>query len=73
MHDFAKSGPFTEADLHKVRERLAKMSPNELRKFYISAWHVSRLDDQGRPPQAAFIQQLVQAWKEMRRRRSKAV
>ena len=68
MHNFAKSGPLTEDDLNKVRERLARMSPDELRKFYISAWHVSRLDDQGRPPQAAFIQQLVQAWKEMRRR-----
>ena len=43
------------------------MTQPELVKFYEAALEMCRLD-QGAPPRAAFIQQLVAAWKAMQRR-----
>ena len=60
--------PLTADELKDLKARLAKMPQRELVKFYDAGLFVCRLD-RGEPPRAAFIQQLVAAWKEMQRRR----
>jgi hypothetical protein len=61
----------TAVELQSLRERLSKMSQAELVKFYDAGLQTCRLAH-GIPPRAAFIQQLVQAWRELvRRQRAK--
>jgi hypothetical protein len=67
MHEFTKTGPLDEPKLQKIRERLAKMSDAELVKFYEASIHMCQLD-RGKAPRAPFIQQLVQAWRELTKR-----
>jgi hypothetical protein len=67
MHRFTRDGPLSKEDLIQIRQRLARMAMGELRQWYQSAYDLCRLEE-GRTPKAAFIQQLVQAWKELRRR-----
>jgi len=62
--------PLAAEALRALRDSLAKMTEPELVKFYNAALEVCRLD-RGEPPPAAFIQQLVAAWKELQRRRNK--
>lgn len=52
------------------KERLATMSDADIRNIYNVARNASRLDKWDRPPKPAVLRRLVQAWKEMRRRRS---
>jgi hypothetical protein len=59
--------PLTAEDLRALRVRLSKMTDAELAKAYNAALHMCQLD-RGVPPRAAFVQQLVAAWKEMQRR-----
>jgi len=54
--------------LAEVRERLRKMHYNELVKHYNACLQMCPLN-RGQPPRAAYPQQLVQAWKELDRRR----
>jgi len=54
--------------LAEVRERLRKMHYNELVKHYNACLQICQLN-RGQPPGAAYPQQLVQAWKELDRRR----
>jgi hypothetical protein len=44
------------------------MNKPELLRFYESCLGMCRIDQVGRPPAASFVQQLVQAWKELVRR-----
>ena len=44
------------------------MTQADLVKFYDAGLQMCQLD-RGVPPRAAFIQQLVQAWRELNRRR----
>jgi len=60
--------PLTADQLNQLKARLAKMPQAELVKFYDAGLFVCRLNN-GAPPPAEFIQQLVAAWKEMQRRR----
>jgi len=60
--------PLTAEELKALRVRLANMSEREVAMYYEDALYMCRLD-QGVPPRAAFIQQLVAAWKELQRRR----
>lgn len=60
--------PLTAEELKALRVRLAKMRHEELMKFYAAALEMCQFS-RGKPPRAPFIQQLVQAWKEMQRRR----
>ena len=68
--------PLNAAELKALRARLAKMTHEDLMKFYDSALETCqfRLEmcklRQSAPPRVAFLQQLVQAWKEMLRRRN---
>ena len=54
--------------IEQLRARLQRMGDHELQRFYESAHFMSRID-RGETPRAAFVQQLVQAWREMDRRR----
>ncbi len=56
--------PLTTEELKDLRIRLSKMTQYELMKFYDDALSLCRLEN-GAPPRAAFIQQLVAAWKVM--------
>jgi hypothetical protein len=60
--------PLTAEEVRELRDRLSKMTQPELVKFYNAALEMCRID-RGEPPRAAFVQQLVAAWKEMQRRR----
>ena len=68
MYRFTQDGPFTRQGLEEVRQRLARMNKSELLRFYQSCLSMCRVDQVGRPPAASFVQQLVQAWKELVRR-----
>jgi hypothetical protein len=57
----------TALELQSLRERLAKMTQTELVKFYDAGLRMCRLTG-GVRPRAPFIQQLVQAWRELGRR-----
>jgi hypothetical protein len=53
-------------DLAELQRKLSTMSVTGLRDFYHAAHYRCRLQD-GSTPLARDIQELVQAWKEMRR------
>jgi hypothetical protein len=56
--------PLSTEDLEALRVRLSKMTHADLVKFYDAGLHMCRMNH-GVPPSAGFIQQLVQAWKEL--------
>ena len=62
-----KDRPLTTEELADLKVRLSKMTQAELVKFYDAGLSVCRLAH-GEPPRAAFIQQLVAAWKELQKR-----
>jgi hypothetical protein len=65
-YDFAKS---TQIDREKLRERLRKMSNEELRKFgKASASMCSPKANLGKPPNGDFVVQLEEARQEWKRR-----
>jgi len=64
-----KDGPLTQEELEAVRERLRKMSDAQLVRHYEAGLQMCQLDPGKRPPSASFVQQLVQAWRELVRRR----
>jgi hypothetical protein len=59
-----KAALLTKGELHAVRERLRKMSDAQLIRHYEAGLQMCQLD-QGRAPSASFVQQLVQAWREL--------
>jgi hypothetical protein len=67
MYDCTKTNAYTEEQLEKCRERLAKMSTAELQMFYNSCLHMCQLN-YAHPPSATYVQQLVQAWRELVKR-----
>ena len=64
-----KDGPLTQEELQAVRERLRKMSDAQLVRHYEAGLQMCQLDPGKRPSSASFVQQLVQAWRELVRRR----
>jgi len=58
--------PLTAEELQNLRRQLSKMKEHELKAFYASAHHRCELHE-CRFPSARSIQELVQAWKELRR------
>jgi hypothetical protein len=59
-------------DVNQLRERLQKMTDQELRKFGRAAEHmVSPEGNRGRPPRETFVIQLAEARAEWARRHSK--
>ena len=59
----------TAFDVNQLRERLQKMTDNELREFGRAAAHiVSPKANMGQPPREAFVVQLAEARAEWARR-----
>ena len=59
--------PLSTADLEALCVRLSKMTQADLVKLYDAGLHMCQLNH-GVPPNAGFIQQLVQVWKELQQR-----
>ena len=62
-------GPLSQEELKAVRVRLRKMSAAHLIRHYEASLQMCQLDPGKGPPSAAFVQQLVQTWRELVRRR----
>jgi hypothetical protein len=67
MANALKDHPLGPQDLAALPQRFARMSITGLSDAYHAAWLRCKLEPVGTPPQAAFIQELVQAWKELRK------
>jgi len=67
--DIAPDRPLSYQQLAELRGRLSQMSVTAVRDFYHAAWVRSGLERNASWPRAETIQELVQAWKEMRRAR----
>ena len=59
--------PLTPEQLASLRERFARMSLTGLADAYYAAWLRCKMEPGGKPPRAAFMQERVQAWKELRK------
>lgn len=59
--------PLTAEQLASLQHRLSEMSFTALFDAYYAAWTRCKMERDGRPPKARFVQELVQAWKAMRR------
>src|SRR3954469_24550664 len=64
MYDFTRTRPFDEQQIETLRQRLTRMDRAALIRFYNSTLHMCMLTRE-KPPRAPYLQQLVQAWKEM--------
>ena len=67
MYDFTRISPFDEQQIETLRQRLTRMDRAALIRFYNSSLQMCLLT-QEKPPRAPYLQQLVQAWKEMAQR-----
>ena len=65
--DFTPDRPMTPDELAAFRLRLSRMSPTALLDAYFAAWTRCKMERDGKPPQARFIQELLRAWKALRR------
>jgi len=65
--DVTADHPLTQKQLAELRGKLSQMSVTAVRDFYHAAWIRCGLERKGGRPRASAIQELVQAWKEMRR------
>ena len=64
---FTSDQPMTPEELAVLRLRLSRMSPTALLDAYFAAWTRCKMERDGTPPAARFIQELVQAWKAVRK------
>ena len=67
MANKAADAPLTSEQLAAFRQRFARMSLTGLADAYYAAWLRCKMEPGGKPPRAAFMQELVQAWKELRK------
>jgi hypothetical protein len=65
--DFTPDRPLSVEQLTGLRERLSRMSMTSLEDFYHAAWLRCQRDRKGALPKAESIQELVQAWRELRK------
>jgi hypothetical protein len=65
--DFSPDRPLDPNALADMRQRLARLSLDGLRRAYEEAWDRCRLERNGRAPRAEFVQELVQVWKLLRK------
>jgi hypothetical protein len=59
-----------EEELEQLRQNVAKLSEDGVRRFYRLAWEDCRMKGDRLPP-AKAVQQLVQAWKQLWRWRER--
>jgi hypothetical protein len=71
MYDFTRTSPFDAQQIETLRQRLTRLDRAALIRFYNSSLHMCMLT-QERLPRAPYLQQLVQAWKEMAQREQTA-
>jgi hypothetical protein len=57
----------TEQALRDLRENLSRLSTSGLERAYAEAWGRCKLGVTGKPPRADCIQELVQAWRVLRK------
>ena len=69
--DFTPDQPMTPDELAALRLRLSRMSPTALLDAYYAAWTRCKMNRDSKPPPARFIQELVQAWKALRKANSR--
>lgn len=65
--DFAPERPLSAEQLADMRRKFALLSTPSLQHAYAEAHDRCKLGRDGRPPKAEFIQELVQAWKQLRK------
>ncbi|HLK50560.1 MAG TPA: hypothetical protein VKT49_20610 [Bryobacteraceae bacterium] len=59
--------PLTRQQLADLRAQLSRMSMTALYDAYFAAWTRCKMESGGKPPKARFVQELVQAWRQLRR------
>jgi hypothetical protein len=64
--NFPKDEVLTEKELEELQRRLALLSPSHVEDFYRESHRECCLHDK-RFPAARSVQQLVQAWKQLRK------
>lgn len=64
--DFGEEKIWTREDLREISHNLALLSPQGVRDFYERAYRECRLSQRDFPP-ARAVQELVQAWKLLRK------
>jgi hypothetical protein len=65
--DFTPEQPLSADQLGEMRRRFSMLSRTGLQQAYGEVWERCKLGREGRPPKAEFIQELVQAWRELRK------
>lgn len=65
--DYSPEQPFTPEQLAEIRWNFAMLSTSSLRTAYTEALERCRLTCDGRPPKAEQMQELVQAWRQLRK------
>jgi hypothetical protein len=67
--DFTPERPLSAEQLADMRTRFARFCTSSLQHAYAEVLERCKLGRDGRPAKAEFIQEPVQAWKQLRRRR----
>jgi len=57
----------TRTELEDLRQKLSAMPPHELESYYRATHNACRYEVQGRVPPPRMMQELVVAWKVLRR------
>jgi hypothetical protein len=61
--------PFTPEELREIRENLERLSVAQLEREYEDAWQWCKLRLGKLPPRPPMVQQFIQIWRELHRRR----
>ena len=59
--------PLSNQELEELRQRFSRMSMTALADAYHAAWTRCKMEHGGKVPPARFVQELVQAWRELRK------
>jgi hypothetical protein len=59
--------PLTPEQIQNLRQQFARLSVTALYDAYHAAWLRCKVEPDGHAPHAEKIQELVQAWKELRK------
>jgi hypothetical protein len=65
--DYSPEHPLSAEQLAEVRRKFSMLSTPSLQQAYVEAWERCRLARNGRPPKAEHVQELVQAWRQLRK------
>jgi hypothetical protein len=68
--EFGKEKIWTEQELKEIARNLALLSAQGVREFYERAYRECRISGRDFPP-ARAVQELVQAWKQLRKWRAR--